>query len=86
MPIKSYEMFTVQGDREVAMMIAHLGAVAEAGTLSRRALPGILRERVRGIAKRHPEVHDTAVREAIADAIDAICTERGWTPLTDREA
>lgn len=78
----SYSMFTPAGNREVGEMIASVVDAAEDGSLKSRELAGFVKDRMRSIACRHLEVHDTEVEEVILDRLDEVCDEQGWVRLT----
>ena len=73
---ESFEMFSLEGNREVRELVAVVLNMAP--DLSDAAIYARLKEGMNEIEKRHPEVWDTAVREAIIGRIE-IDTKRSLT-------
>lgn len=76
----AYEMFTKKGDAAVGSMLA--GVAPLAATKPRSEVVKALNEGMAKVAKKFPEVNDTAVREAIAYALDPAFDKSGLKPLS----
>ena len=73
----TFAMFSLAGEHACQKLIDEIRAEVEAG-MNRKTLPSRLSRGMAAIAKKHPEVWDTAVREILLDKFDEICQEQGW--------
>jgi hypothetical protein len=79
--VSGFEMFSLAGDAAVAHVLAELADAARAGRLTRSELPVQLIEGLLACAGKHPEVGDSAVREAVVEKIDQLTVELRWQPV-----
>lgn len=79
--VTSYAMFTKTGNRRVQTMVDRLKKELERGEWGPKKVATFLRGKMDGIATKHGEVWDTAVREAIFADLDAACREYGYKEI-----
>ena len=75
-----YEMFSEEGNNAVARALAAITLLSDDHTKvwNKETLTKIAAPIIEGVAKNHPEVHDTEPRACIADSLDLICQMNGW--------
>lgn len=76
-----YEMYTDEGDMAVARALVAISLAAQNRTTvwNRKTLEVVAKPFIKAVEQLHQEVSDTEPRGYIADHLDAICEENGWT-------
>lgn len=78
-----FQMYSRAGNDALASAIASVIEQIQAGYLTRRQLPTVLRRVRDNVASDgYEEVHDTEPEEAIVDEINHECERQGWQPIT----
>jgi hypothetical protein len=83
-PFAGFQMYTREGNNDVAKMVLFVVSQSEENRLRRHEMIDILKEGVRLTAKTHPEIHDTEPEWAIVDAINSYCDVAGFRHI-DRD-
>lgn len=85
MPIRpDYEMFTDSGNEAIHLLVEDIRDLCSRN-LTRAAVVKILTDNIVVIHVKHPEVRDTAVREAICYALDDAFDKAGFSRLNHLE-
>jgi histidinol-phosphate/aromatic aminotransferase/cobyric acid decarboxylase-like protein len=74
-----FGMFSKAGNQRVNTLVKYAANLTEKS--SRKVILKYIQDQKKSIAKRYPEVGDTAVREAIADYLDKPFDEAGLVRL-----
>jgi len=80
-----FQMFDREGNNAVGTLLLHVTGEADRLDAQRPAIIDALRNGVREVAVRFPEVHDTEPEHAITDALNAFLSERGFAQVNREE-